>query len=222
MRPTLNPLAALAAAMIVTVLLCAAFLALLAMGPALAISPPPDIGSTPHAGHAGAWRAGFGPCALLLAVVGGIALAGALFRSERRVGPALRVSTRGNSPRRAQPTRANAQDPGLEARPPRDNRFPGCDGQPPLRLSHRRTPRAYAARSESTICIRAAQPIFGTGGARVRRGPPPQPTRHAANRRYACAPPAPFSERAAPGRDVVLALSLRGTQRIHDLHPRRP
>lgn len=96
MRPTLNPLAALAAAVIVTILLCAAFLALLAAGPVLAISAPPDIGSTRHAG---AWTAGFAPCALLLAVVGGIALAGALFRSERRVGPALRVSTRGNASR---------------------------------------------------------------------------------------------------------------------------
>jgi ABC-type Fe3+ transport system permease subunit len=104
MRPTLNPLAALAAAVIVTIVLCAAFLALLATGAALAISAPPDIGSTwhaGHAGHAGAWTAGFGPCVLLLAVVGGIALAGALFRSERRVGPALRASTRRNAPRRA-------------------------------------------------------------------------------------------------------------------------
>jgi hypothetical protein len=101
MRPTLNPLAALGAAVIVTLLLCAAFLALLATGPALVISAPPDIGSTRHAGHAGAWTAGFGPCALLLTVVGGIALAGALFRSARRVGPALRGSTRGNAPRRA-------------------------------------------------------------------------------------------------------------------------
>jgi hypothetical protein len=100
MRPTLNPLAALAAAVIVTIVLCAAFLALLANGAALAISAPPDIGSTSH-GHAGAWTAAFGPCALLLAVVGGMALAGALFRSERRVGPALRASTRRNAPRRA-------------------------------------------------------------------------------------------------------------------------
>jgi hypothetical protein len=90
-RSTLNPLAALAAALLVAVVLCAVFLALLAGSLAPRPSTILTLGLTHHEGM---WMAGFAPCAALLALVGAGALTGALFRSERRVGPAVRVSTR--------------------------------------------------------------------------------------------------------------------------------
>jgi uncharacterized RDD family membrane protein YckC len=90
-RSTLNPLAALAAALLVAAALCAAFLALLAASAALRL---PAAMSMPMTPDGATWMISFAPSAALLGVVGAGALAGALFRSERRVGPALRVTTR--------------------------------------------------------------------------------------------------------------------------------
>jgi hypothetical protein len=96
MRPTLSPITTLIAAFIVATVLCAVFLALLASGPTLDVPASTLATST---AHRGGWMASFAPCGLLLAVLGAGVLAGALFRPDRRVGPALRVSTRARAGR---------------------------------------------------------------------------------------------------------------------------
>lgn len=89
MPQPLNPLAAFAAAVLVSGALGGVFLCLLATGPAGAAT----LALVDTHATAG-WMASCAPCALLLAVLGAGGLLGAAFRSPRRVGAAVRVSMR--------------------------------------------------------------------------------------------------------------------------------
>jgi hypothetical protein len=91
MRPTLNPAVALVLGVVVATLLGAAFVAVLTRDPLVAATARTLVSGPLRARPA---LASFAPGGLLLAVIGAGAFLGALFRSGRRVGPALRVSVR--------------------------------------------------------------------------------------------------------------------------------
>lgn len=79
------------AGVVITALLCAGFIRLLAAAGHVTTSGAPTLIEPFAGGHA--WMASFMPCWLLLGVFGTGAVLGVLFRSERRVGAAVRVST---------------------------------------------------------------------------------------------------------------------------------